>query len=217
MPEDSRQNPRVTELDPDLLSIPFRVQTNWHVISGALSCGKTTLIDHLAAQGFQTVPEGARLYLEREMARGRTTDEIRENLAALQSGIVNMQLRIEGELLATDFAFLDRAVPDCLTWWRICGLNPNEILAECFRHRYASVFVLDRLPIQGDGLRPEEEAVAAFEDEWITRDYTALGYTIVRVPVLSAEERIAFLLNRLPGEGLTQQLDGGPAGDLPDG
>jgi predicted ATPase len=203
MPEDSRQNLRATELDPDLLSIPFRVQTNWHVISGALSSGKTTLIGQLADQGFHTVPEGARLYLERERARGRTTEEIRENLAALQSGIVDMQLRIEGELLATDVALLDRAVPDCLTWWRICGLNPNEILAECFRHRYASVFVLDRLPIQGDGLRLEEEAVAAFEDEWITRDYTALGYSVVRVPVLSPEERIAFILERLSEKGLT--------------
>ena len=25
---------RNTELDPDLLSTPFRVQTNWHVITG---------------------------------------------------------------------------------------------------------------------------------------------------------------------------------------
>jgi ABC-type taurine transport system ATPase subunit len=55
-----------TELDPDLLSAPFGVQTNWHVITGAASCGKTTLIDLLADQGFQTVPETARLYIERE-------------------------------------------------------------------------------------------------------------------------------------------------------
>ena len=58
--------------------MPFRVQTNWHVIAGAQSCGKTTLIDQLADQGFQTVPEGARLYLEGEMSRGRPIDEIRE-------------------------------------------------------------------------------------------------------------------------------------------
>ena len=36
---------RITELDPDLLSTPFDVQTNWHVITGAACCGKTTLID----------------------------------------------------------------------------------------------------------------------------------------------------------------------------
>ncbi|MCK5642052.1 MAG: ATP-binding protein, partial [Gammaproteobacteria bacterium] len=184
---------RTTELDPGLLSTPFEVQTNWHVIAGAQSCGKTTLVDQLADQGLQTVPEGARLYLEREVARGRMINEIRENVAAMQHGILDIQLRIEGELRATDVAFLDRAVPDCLAWWRVYGLNPNEILTECFRHRYASVFVLDRLPIQRDDLRPEDEALAAFLDEWIARDYSALGYRVVRVPVLSPEERLAFV------------------------
>jgi predicted ATPase len=198
----SQHNSRAIELDPDMLSSAFEVQTNWHVIAGAQSCGKTTLIDQLADHGFQTVPEGARLHLEREMARGRTSDEIRENLAALQHGIVDTQLRIEGELRATDVAFLDRAVPDCLAWWRVYGLNPNVILAECFRRRYASVFALDRLPIQGDGLRPEDEALAAFLDEWISRDYSALGYSVVRVPVLSPEERLAFVLERLSEQGL---------------
>jgi predicted ATPase len=193
---------RATELDSNILSSAFEVQTNWHVISGALSCGKTTLIGQLSSQGFQTVPEGARLYLERQMARGRTTAEIRENLASLQSGVVDMQLRIEGELRADEVLFLDRAIPDCLAWSRICGLDPNEILAECFRHRYASVFILDRLPIQRDGLRLEEEAVAVFEDEWITRDYTALGYSVVRVPVLSPEARLAFVLERFSEKGL---------------
>ena len=65
----SRHDFRATELDPYLLSTPFRVQTNWHVITGAPSSGKTTLIDQLADKGFQTVPEGARQYLEREVAR----------------------------------------------------------------------------------------------------------------------------------------------------
>ncbi len=35
---------RTAELDPDLLSTLFRVQTNWHVITGTVSSGKTTLI-----------------------------------------------------------------------------------------------------------------------------------------------------------------------------
>jgi len=202
MPDSSQHVLRPIELDPGILLTPFRVQTNWHVIAGALSCGKTTLIDQLAAQGFRTVPEGARLYLETERARGRTTEEIHKNLAALQRGIVDMQLRIEGELRATDVAFLDRAVPDCLAHWRVFGLNPNEILTECFRHRYASVFLLDPLPIQRDGFRPEDEAIAAFTDEWIARDYSSLGYQVVRVPVLPIQERLEFVLERLSEQGL---------------
>ena len=62
----------ITELDPDLLSTPFATQTKWHVITGGPCYGKTTLIQLLAERGFRKVPEMARLYIEEEVARGRT-------------------------------------------------------------------------------------------------------------------------------------------------
>ena len=197
MPDSPKHDFMTTELDPDLLSTPFGVQTNWHVITGAPSSGKTTLIDQLADKGFRTVSETARLYIEKEMARGRTIDEIRENADALERGLIEMQLRFERALRATDVAFLDRGLPDGLTYCRVAGLNPNEILSECFHHRYASIFVLDRLPVQQDDLRIEEDATAGLLDEWLARDYSALGYSVVRVPVLSPKDRLAFVLERL--------------------
>jgi predicted ATPase len=187
---------RATELDPDLLSTPFRVQTNWHVITGASCSGKTTLIDQLADKGFRTVPEVGRQYFERELAKGRTIEKIREDEAA-QRGIEGMQLRVEGGLRALDVVFLDRAFPDCLAFRRVAGLNPNEILAECFHHRYASVFMLNRFPYQQDGVRAADDATAEILDEWVARDYRALGYKAVRVPVMSPEERLAFVLESL--------------------
>jgi predicted ATPase len=192
----------LTELDPDLLSTPFRVQTNWHVITGGACCGKTTLIDQLADKGFQTVPEVARQYVERELSRGRTLEEIFDNMAALEPFLADTQMRIEHGLRATDIVFLDRALPDCLYFYRIYGLDPNELLAECFHHRYASVFILDLLPLQLDGARLEDEAYTVLFDEWLVRDYTALGYRVVRVPVLPPEERLAFVLESLSELGL---------------
>jgi predicted ATPase len=195
---------KTTELDPDLLSTPFRVQTNWHVITGAPCCGKTTLLQQLADQGFRTVPEAARQYFETEIANGRTIDEIRANDAALERELIDLQLRIERGLRANDVLFLDRALPDSLAFCRVFGLNPNEFLPECFRHRYASVFILDRLPFQRSAtLGPEDDATAGFLDEWHARDYAALGYSVVRVPVLPPEERLAFVLERLTEQGLT--------------
>ena len=193
---------RFTELDPDLLSTPFRVQTNWHVITGAPSCGKTTLIDQLADKGFQTVPETAHLYIEREMALGRKINEILKNRTELQRILIDMQLGIEHELQASDVTFLDRALPDCLTFNRFVGLNPNEFLLECFHHRYASVFILDPLPYQENGVRDDDAAIAGHLDECLARDYSALGYRIVRVPVLPPQERLEFILERLSEQGL---------------
>ncbi|UCF29413.1 MAG: ATP-binding protein [Chloroflexota bacterium] len=191
-----------TELDPDLLSTPFRVQTSWHVITGAPCCGKTTLIDQLADKGFRTIPEAGRQYVEREMARGRTIEEIRENEVTFAHRIKDLQLRIEHGLPANDIVFLDRAFPDCLSYYRVAGLNPNRILLECFHHRYASIFLLNRFPVQQDGVRTEDDVIAGFLDEWLIHDYIALGYRVVRVPVLPPQERLAFVLKNLSEQEL---------------
>ena len=201
MDDNSQHDFRTTELDPDLLSTAFRVQTNWHVITGAACSGKTTLIDLLADKGFQTAPETARQYLDREMGKGRTLDEIFED-ATTEPGIEDMQLRIEHGLRAIDVVFLDRALPDSLTFRRLAGLNPNELLTDCFHHRYASMFLLDRLPFQQNGARIEDDAIAGLLDEWLARDYSALGYNVVRVPVLSIKDRLAFILEMLSEQRL---------------
>ena len=142
------------------------------------------------------------------MAKGRTIDEILEHGAVTQRCIVEMQMEFERGLRVNEVAFLDRASPDCLTYCRVIGLNPNEILAECFHHRYASVFILDRFPVEQDGIRFEDDATADFVDEWLARDYSALGYDVVRAPVLVPEERLKFVLERLSEHGLVLQLDG---------
>jgi predicted ATPase len=201
MPDDSQHHYRNTQLDPALLSSPFRVQTRWHVITGAACCGKTTLIDLLAGQGYQTAPETARLYIEGEIARGRALEEIFEDVAT-EPRIVEMQLGIEHGLRAMDVVFLDRALPDSLWFYRLAGRDPNELLAECFHHRYASVFILDRLPFELNGARIEDDTFTDLFEECLVRDYSALGYTVVRVPVLSPEERAAFALERLSDQGL---------------
>jgi predicted ATPase len=185
------------ELDPDLLSTPFRVQTNWHVITGAPCSGKTTLIRLMADKGLETVPEIGRRYVEREVARGRTLKEIRANNVAFNCVIKDLTLESERGLRPLDVNFLDRGFPDCLAFWRLAGQNPNEILPECFHHRYASVFVLDRFPVMKDAARIEDDTIAEFLDKWHPLDYNALGYDVVRVPVLPPDERLAFILGRL--------------------
>jgi predicted ATPase len=202
MDDGTRRDIGATELDPGLLATPFGVQTNWHVITGGACCGKTTLIGLLADRGFQTVPEAARQLMEKEKARGRTIEEIFEDGAAFERVLKDFQQEIEHRLCATDVVFLDRALPDCLAFFRFFGLDPNEILAECLHHRYASVFVLDLLPLQLDGARIEDDTFTVVLDELLVRDYDALGYHVVRVPVLSLEERLEFVLERLSEQGL---------------
>jgi predicted ATPase len=64
------------------------------------------------------------------------------------------------------------------------------------------VFILDRLPFQPDGIRYEDEEIAEFLHQWILKDYIALGYEVVKVPITSTEKRLAFILKRLSDQGL---------------
>ncbi len=184
-------------LDPDLLSKPFQTQTNWHVIAGAPSAGKTTLIKLLSDQGFKTAPEPARLYMDAEFAKGRTIQEIRQDQKKLQHTFFMLQLDMESHLNPDDIIFLDRGIPDQFTYCRIAGVNPNKFVKDCFRRQYQTVFILQPLPFDKDGYRDPEAEIVDYFDEWITQDYQALGYSTVRVPNLSLEERMNFILKRL--------------------
>jgi predicted ATPase len=53
-----------------------------------------------------------------------------------------------------------------------------------------------------DGARIDDKAYPDLFDEWLERDYSALGYHVVRVPVLSPEDRLAFVLENLSEQGL---------------
>jgi predicted ATPase len=199
MIENSQPDHRFTQLDQDLLLTPFKIKTNWHVITGAPSCGKTTLINLLASRGFNIVPETAHEYLKGELKTGKSIAEVFSNRIELQYIFVKLQKEVERMLEEKDLIFLDRALPDSLTFNRICGLDPNDLLLDCFQYQYASVYILDPLPFFEDGVRDEDKRNVEFLDEWIARDYQALGYRVIRVPVLTPEERVKFVLDNLSG------------------
>ena len=57
--------------------------------------------------------------------------------------------------------------------------------------------MLECLPIEQDEIRIEDEVTAEFLGKWLVNDYTALGYSIVRVPLLSPNDRLEFVLEKI--------------------
>ena len=198
-PQDRNQhNFQAVMLDQTLLKTPFKVHTNWVVITGSACTGKTTLINMLADKGFPIIQETARLYIDQEIAKGQSIEHIIKN-AQTQLAIIKMQIQAENEenVKFSELAFLDRGLPDSLTFYRYNGLNPNAILMKCFQKRYACVFILNRLPLKLDGARIPDENFLHYLDQWLEKDYRSLGYQVVRVPVMPPEERLDFILNTL--------------------
>jgi predicted ATPase len=103
------------------------------------------------------VPEVARKYFADQITKGRSVEEVRGDIKSVEKEILQMQLACEDELHCEKVVFLDRGLPDVLTFYRWEGLNPNLLLKHCFRYCYAAVYVLDPLPVVRDGIRIEGE------------------------------------------------------------
>lgn len=184
-------------LEATTLTTPFEVQTNWHVLTGTVSSGKTTVANMLSEEGFSIASEAGRLYVEEEMAKGKTIENIRGTPALFTLKVIERMHAREALLNIDGMYFLDRAVPDGLAFCRANGVDPNRVLMKCFRHRYRSVLFFERLPVESDGVRTEDDQTAQLIDFWLVRDYTSLGYSVLRVPVLPPEQRVEFVLSSL--------------------
>jgi predicted ATPase len=175
----------------------FKHKTNWCVITGAPSSGKTSVIKALAHRGFAIQGEVARELIELGLQQGRSLTEIRAEAKALQKEILEVTLAREMALDINKRVFLDRGLPDSITYFRLAGLDGEEAKAIAALFQYRAVFIFDRLPIVTDDVRTEDAALADKIDKMIEEDYTSVGYAPIRVPVLGIQERADFILARL--------------------
>ena len=96
--------------------------TNWYVITGGPSTGKTTVINLLSERGYKTTIEHARHYIDTMKNEGNTVEEIRANKRKFQLGVLDMQIEQEAELSRSDIVFLDRAIPDAMAYYQFLDL-----------------------------------------------------------------------------------------------
>ena len=173
-------------------------ETNWYVITGGPSSGKSTVIRALKDMGYKTTNELARHYIDLQRMNGRSTDEIRENQRQFQHKVLNLQIDLERRLDPTELIFLDRGLPDELAYYKYFGLEPDEKLIEYLSvFKYKKVFVMDLLPLDSDYARTEDSRAQLEIHKLIIEVYKEIGLPIVTVPVLPVKERVQFILNNL--------------------
>lgn len=69
--------------------LDLKSRTNWYVITGGPSSGKTTTVNLLSKRGYKTTIEHARHYLDTQRADGKTVKEARDNQTEFQLGVLN--------------------------------------------------------------------------------------------------------------------------------
>jgi predicted ATPase len=176
---------------------PGPVDTHWHVITGAPSSGKTTVIEGLAEKGFRIKHEVARAYIDQRLASGETLEQIKVDPLSFERHILLTKVDIEKQLPPGQTIFLDRAIPDSIAYFELEGLDMTEPLELSRRWRYRRVFLFERLPFEKDQVRWEDRAQAARLEEMLDRAYTGLSYPIIRVPVMPVDDRIEFVLGHI--------------------
>ena len=176
------------------------IPTRWCVFTGAPCSGKTTVIDELHKLGYAIKPEASRTYIEAELQKGRTLLEIRGDKQGYQQMLVRFKSALESTLPPDKLIFLDRALGDNVTYYRLVGLDPAEVIQLCSPRRYWQVFIFDRLPLIPDNVRTETEEEIAFLDREFELDYRRLGYNPIRVPVMPIPARVEFILKHIRAE-----------------
>lgn len=175
-----------------------RRPTNWYVITGGPSSGKTTAINLLSAKGYKTTIEHARHYLDTMRSNGKTVDEVRKHQREFQLGVLDMQIEQEKSLSPSDVVFLDRAIPDALAYYHFLNLLEDEKLLEAMsRVSYKKIFILDCLPLVQDYARREDEAAQKKIHALLIEVYESLPFPVIHVPVLPPEERVSFILKNI--------------------
>lgn len=174
------------------------IETNWYVITGSPSCGKTTVMNAIAWRGFAMRPEAARMWIDEEMSRGKTLAQIRQDEVGFQSIILRLKQDAEGVADPSQLIVWDRGMPDSIAYLRQVGGDPAPAFAASRVRRYKTVFLLDRLSeYRADYCRSENETEAVAMHHALHDAYAAVGYEVVSVPAGPVPERVQLILSHI--------------------
>ena len=93
-------------------------KTNWYIITGGPSTGKSKTIDYLAFLGYLIRPEVARILIDDELSKGKTIKEIRGDEKSFEHKILKIKIETEEAAPKNDLIFWERGLPDSLVYIR---------------------------------------------------------------------------------------------------
>lgn len=181
--------------------------SKWYVITGGPSSGKTTLIGGLAALGYKTHPEAARMVIDEAIAQGKSVQQLRADERAFQEKVFETMLERETKLSKNLVNIFDRGLGDSLAYLNSYGWQPSRAMIEAWsRLSYGAVFLLEPFDeFTDDYARTEGAEFAAKIHGHLKGAYKKLGFDPILVPKMSPPKRIQLILDYI--DGLNKQTE----------
>jgi predicted ATPase len=164
------------------------------VITGGPSVGKTTIIQGLAQLGFTVVEEIATQIIK----EGELLPWI--DRVAFQKEVLRRQVFAEERLKhAEEIVFLDRGLFDGEAYYIYDKLAVPELFTELDASKYTVAFLVEPLGFfEANEIRQKESLEFCKEVSRILEEcYTRRNVKVVRVPAMSPEERVEFVLMQI--------------------
>jgi len=170
----------------------------WYVVTGGPHSGKTKCLKILSEMGYRTLPEAARVYIDDELVKGRTIEEIRKNERAFQNAVLKMKEDIEKKMPKREVIIFDRGIPDTMAYFRAYGWSTARIKKIMKGSRYRKVFLLEMYGYKKDYARTESAEQAKKIHDLLKQAYEELGIPVVEVPnAKQVEKKAEFILQHL--------------------
>lgn len=176
----------------------MKTSNNWYVITGAPSSGKTTVIKLLEEKGYDVVYELARLYIDEEMAKGMTIEQIRANELLFQEKILKFKIDYEKKLSGKKTIFFDRGIPDSDAYYRVQGFGEDKFLKEALAaSSYKKAFLFEMIGYEKDYARIETKEQQEQLQKLLKDSYEKINIPVVVVPKMPVQDRLNFVLDNL--------------------
>jgi len=182
---------------PYLTNFIMPIKTNWYVVTGGPSSGKSKTLEHLAFLGYPIITESARVLIDNELSKGKTIQEIRKDEKKFQIKIFDLKVQAEDRTPKNRLTFFERGIPDSLAYYRLHKQEEAPVIKASQSRKYKGIFLLEQLPFDKDYARTEDGVIAKKLSQLIYEAYIEMGYKVIKVPVMPIDKRIKFILDRM--------------------
>jgi predicted ATPase len=171
------------------------------VIAGGPSTGKTSVVHGIEKAGFKCFHEISREITLQAREEGIEQLFLTDPLLFSQRILEGRKSQfIASESLTDPLVFFDRGLPDVVAYLDCFGTEYPKTFSEiCDAHPYDTIFLLPpwKEIHTSDNERYENYEEALQIHDCLEKAYQSFGYTIIEVPKISVDERVAFIIEEL--------------------